>query len=266
MNPEQSRATVIKIGGNIINDESALSEVLSHFADLKGPKVLIHGGGKLATELAERLEIPQTMIEGRRVTDENTLRIAVMVYAGLINKSIVAGLQSKGVNAAGISGADFDLIRAKRRSPEPIDYGFVGDVTEVKKDTLIQLLESGYTPVFAPLTHDGEGQILNTNADTIAHEVAKALSQHFQVTLIYSFEKEGVLLNVNDNSTLLPQITLEEFLNLKASSKIFAGMIPKLENAFKAIQSGVHQVILGKAQSLPSLLNGSKGTRLIYDK
>ena len=220
----------------------------------------------MATELAERLDLPQTLIEGRRVTDESTLRIAVMVYAGMISKSIVAGLQSKGVRALGLMGADLDLIRAKKRAPEPVDYGFVGDITHINAEALVGLVDSGAIPVIAPLTHDGEGQILNTNADSIAHHVARALAKTHSVTLVYSFEKEGVLLDVKDEKSVLRQITVSEFRTLKAEGRVFEGMIPKLDNAFQAIEAGVHQVIMGKAQSLPSLIEGTAGTRLVHGR
>ncbi len=265
MSATRTPLTIVKIGGNIINDEAALSQVLMHLSRIKSAKILIHGGGKLATELAERLEMPQTLIEGRRVTDEGTLRIAVMVYAGIINKSIVAGLQGQGLNSIGLTGADLDLIRAKKRNPEPIDYGFAGDITKVNAMALRALLDSGATPVIAPLTHDGDGQLLNTNADTIANEVAKALSPHYEVTLIYSFELDGVLRDPSSPASVIPTISRQEFLNLKTNRIISGGMIPKLENAFRAIDSGVATVIIGNAKALPALLNGTAGTRIIHE-
>jgi acetylglutamate kinase len=256
---------VVKIGGNIINDPIALNTVLDHFARLDGPRVLIHGGGKLATELAGKLGIPQTMVQGRRVTDQETLRIAVMVYGGLINKSIVAGLQARGVPAVGVSGADLDLIRAERRNPVPVDYGFVGDITGVNAQALTTLLHTGITPVFAPLSHDGKGSLLNTNADTIAYEVAKALAPEAPVRLLFTFEKEGVLLDVSDENTLVKDLTPVRYAVLREQGKITDGMIPKLENAFRAIEAGVSEVILGKAEALPRLIERSTGTRLFRD-
>ncbi len=253
---------VVKIGGNIINDPQALNTVLDHFARLDGPKVLIHGGGKLATDLAGKLGISQTMVQGRRVTDQETLRIAIMVYGGWINKSIVAGLQARGLSAVGVSGADFDLIRAMKRNPVPVDYGFVGDITGVNSKALNTLIQTGTTPVFAPLSHDGKGSLLNTNADTIAYEVAKALAHAFQVRLLFTFEKEGVLLDVSDESTLVKDLTPGRYAELRAQGKITDGMIPKLENAFRAIEAGVSEVILGKAEVLPRLIERSTGTRL----
>ncbi len=256
---------VVKIGGNIINDSRALETVLDHFSKLDGPQVLIHGGGKLATELASRLGVSQTMVQGRRVTDEETLRIAIMVYGGWINKSIVAGLQARGIPSIGVSGADLDLIRAVKRNPVPIDYGYVGDVTEVNRAALIPLLQTGTTPVFAPLSHDGKGTLLNTNADTIAYEVAKALADSFQVRLLFTFEKEGVLLDVSDNGSLVKELNPVRYAELREQGKITDGMIPKLDNAFRAIEAGVSEVILGKAEVLPRLIERSTGTRLYRD-
>jgi acetylglutamate kinase len=256
---------VVKIGGNIINDPRALETVLDHFSKLEGPKVLIHGGGKLATELASRLGIPQTMVQGRRVTDEETLRIAIMVYGGWINKSIVAGLQARGTPSVGVSGADLDLIRAVKRNPIPVDYGFVGDITGVNAPALTTLLRSGTTPVFAPLSHDGRGTLLNTNADTIAYEVAKALADSFQVRLLFTFEKEGVLLDVSDDGSLVRELNPVRYAELREQGRITDGMIPKLENAFRAIEAGVNEVILGKAEVLPRLIERSTGTRLYRD-
>lgn len=253
---------IVKIGGNIINDAPALDQVLDHFSRLQGPKVLIHGGGKLATELAERLGIPQTLVQGRRVTDEGTLRIAVMVYGGLINKSIVAGLQARGLQALGVSGADLDLIRAVKRNPVPLDYGFVGEVREVRAEALTALLDAGCAPVFAPLSHDGKGTLLNTNADTIAYEVAKALAHRFRVRLLFTFEKEGVLLDVADPTSLIRELSPAGYADLRQQGRITDGMIPKLENAFRAIEAGVDEVILGRAEVLPELIARTTGTRL----
>ena len=260
---EKPALTLIKIGGNVLNDESTLSQVLNHFSRLEGAKILVHGGGRAATELAERLDLPQTLIEGRRVTDEATLRIAVMVYAGLINKSIVAALQSKGLTPLGIMGADLNLIRAQRRAPEPIDYGYVGDVRSVNTQTLIPLLRAGVTPVIAPLTHDGEGQILNTNADTIAHSLASALSQEYTVRLIYTFERNGV--ETGTSGEVIRSLTHSEFKELKNQGTITGGMIPKLENAFHALDSGVNEVVIGNARLLPGLLSGTTGTRVVHE-
>jgi acetylglutamate kinase len=256
--------TLVKIGGNILNDEAAFQTVLGHFVKIEGAKVLVHGGGRAATDLAERLDIPQNMIQGRRVTDEATLRVAVMVYAGLINKSIVAGLQARGLDAIGLTGADFDLLRARKRSPEPVDYGFVGDIIRVKTERLVPLIQAGIAPVLAPLTHDGEGQILNTNADSIAHALSSALSRHFAVKLIYGFEKNGV--EIGSRGQLAPVMTFEDFITLKNSGVVSGGMIPKLENAFKALDEGVSEIVIGNARELPSLLAGIGGTRIIHGR
>jgi len=256
---------VVKIGGNIIDDAQKLKAFLSIFASIKNPKILVHGGGKLATSLAAQLGIKQQMIDGRRITDAETLKVVAMVYAGLINKNIVAGLQAFDCNAAGLSGADGNAIRAHKRRHATIDYGFVGDVDVVDATYLTALLVQGITPVVCPITHDGAGQLLNTNADTIAQETAKALSTHYNVQLIYSFEKSGVLLNAEDESTVIPSINPAYYQQLKEEGKIFAGMIPKLDNAFAALQSGVGKVIIGRAEQLNQLINQTTGTAIVHE-
>lgn len=265
MSNSKPAVTVVKIGGHVINDGKSLNQVLSLFAGLPGLKVLIHGGGKLATNLATQLQVKQTMIEGRRVTDVETLKIITMVYGGLVNKTMVAQLQASGVSAIGVTGADCDLIRSRKRPTTPIDYGFVGDVETVNTARLKQWLEEGMVPVVAPITHDGQGQLLNTNADTIATSIAIALSAHYQVSLVYSFEKSGVLTDVNDESTVIGEINPSLYKTLKAEGKIFEGMIPKLDNAFRSISAGVDRVILGKAEVLPALVSGQAGTRLVHE-
>lgn len=255
---------VVKIGGNIIDDEAKLSSFLQSFALLEGKKILVHGGGKLATRIAEAMGIQQQMVDGRRITDAETLKIVTMVYAGFINKNIVAQLQSFNCNATGLSGADGNVIKAHKRSVA-IDYGFVGDIDEVNVELLHTLLQINEALVLAPITHDGNGQLLNTNADTIAQEVAKAMSKLYDVDLIYSFEKAGVLLDVNDDSSVVPLINPEKYEQLKAQGKIFAGMLPKLDNAFAAVFSGVHKVIIGKAEELHELVQGKKGTTIINE-
>lgn len=256
------RLLVIKIGGNIIDNETKLQEVLQQCAALQEPFVLVHGGGKLATQLAETMGLPQQMVDGRRITDAASLKVVTMVYAGYINKTIVAQLQAKGCNAIGLCGADGNAILAHKRIHSTIDYGFAGDVDAVNAPLLAGLLQNGQTVVLAPITHDGQGQLLNTNADTIAQETAKALSAHFTVQLIYTFEKPGVLLDANDDTTVIPGINSMEYQQLKADGKIFAGMIPKLDNAFAALQSGVQKVIIGQAENLSQLINGQSGTTL----
>jgi acetylglutamate kinase len=268
---------VIKIGGNIIDDEIKLSSFLQSFASIDGKKILVHGGGKLATRVAEAMGIQQQLIDGRRITDAETLKVVTMVYAGHINKNIVAQLQSNNCNAVGLTGVDGNTIKShKRGSSSPlgvggIDYGFVGDVDSVNVDLLSSLLQQNIAIVFAPITHNKEGQLLNTNADTIAQETAKALSSLYHVELIYSFEKAGVLLDVNDDNTLIPRLTKEYYEVLKSppfeggEAKIFAGMIPKLDNAFAAINSGVSKVIIGKAEQLSDLIKGKAGTTIVNE-
>lgn len=256
---------VIKIGGNIIDDEDKLSSFLADFASIDGKKILVHGGGKLATKMAEKLGIEQQLVDGRRITDAETLKIVIMVYAGSINKKIVAALQSKNCNAIGLCGADGDVISAHKRQDPVLDYGFVGDIDTINTDLISTLLNKNITIVIAPITHDKQGQLLNTNADTIAREIAKGMSGVFDVDLIYSFEKAGVLLDTNDDSTVVPQINLSYFQQLKAENLIFAGMIPKLDNAFSAIKSGVKKVVVGKAENLQHLLDGRAGTSIVND-
>lgn len=260
---------VIKIGGNIIDDEAKLSSFLQDFARLKGKKVLVHGGGKLATRVAEAMGIQQQMVEGRRITDAETLKIVTMVYAGFINKNVVAQLQANGCNAIGLSGADGNAIEAHKRGANSavgnagVDYGFAGDVDAVNKDLLKTLLDKDLTLVMAPITHNRQGQLLNTNADTIAQETAKALSAYYDVQLIYSFEKSGVLLDANDDTTVIPTIRPDYYQQLKAEEKIFAGMIPKIDNAYAALNSGVSRVIIGKAEQLHQLIDNTAGTSII---
>ncbi len=256
---------VIKIGGNIIDNESTLGSFLEEFAALEGKKILIHGGGKLATRLAADLNIPQQMIDGRRITDAETLKIVTMVYAGFINKNIVAQLQSLGCNAIGLSGADGNTIQAHKRKHATIDYGFVGDIDQVNAPFLQSLLQQDVAIVLAPITHDLHGLLLNTNADTIAQETAKALSALYDVQLIYSFEKSGVLLDADDDSTVIARLAPAYYQELKATEKIFAGMIPKLDNAFAALNSGVKKVIIGKAEELQQLITGHAGTSIVNE-
>ena len=256
---------VIKIGGNIIDDENKLSSFLKSFADLSGLKVLIHGGGKLATRLAEQLGVQQQLIEGRRITDAETLKIVTMVYAGYINKNIVAKLQSQGSNAVGLSGADGHLIQAHKRVHSSIDYGFVGDVDAVNNTLIKSLLDQDMSLVIAPITQDKNGQLLNTNADTIAQEIAKAMSNDYEVHLIYSFEKSGVLLNAEDDNSVIQTVNLDYYKDLKDNNVIFAGMIPKLDNAFMAVQQGVKRVVIGKAEQLHQLITGDAGTSIINE-
>lgn len=256
---------VIKIGGNIIDNAEKLENFLQQFSTIKGKKILVHGGGKLATQLAKDLGIEQEMVEGRRITDAATLKIVTMVYAGYINKNIVAQLQANGSNAIGFTGADANLIKAHKRlasASKGIDYGFVGDVDEVNTAAIKPLLEQDIAIVVAPITHDGKGQLLNTNADTIAQSIATAMGNQYHVSLLYCFEKSGVLLDANDDASVIPTIDQAYFKKLKEEQLIFAGMIPKLENAFTALEKGVEKVIIGKAESILDLVQAKAGTTL----
>lgn len=254
---------VIKVGGNIVDDERKLSAFLDAFAAVGESKILVHGGGKLATRMASQLGIEQQMVEGRRITDNETLKIVTMVYAGYINKNIVAALQSRNCNAMGISGADGNAILAHKRQKGTIDYGFAGDIDEVNEPLFTDVLGKGNAIVVAPITHNGKGQLLNTNADTIAQELATALSGAFSVELVYGFEKPGVLMNAEDDSTVIPVIDREAYDKLKQENIIFAGMIPKLDNAFAALDRGVKKVIIGQAERLGELLNAGSGTTIV---
>lgn len=242
---------VIKIGGNVIDDPQALQAFLQQFAAQPGPKVLVHGGGKVATRMSERLGIAPQLVEGRRITDAATLEVVTMVYAGLINKQIAASLQALGVNALGVCGADANLLRSRKRGGTAIDYGFVGDVEEVDGQMLAGLLAQGLTPVISPITHDGKGQLLNTNADTMAAQVAMGLqAAGHEVSLLFCFEKAGVLRDVQDPESLIEDISVAEYDRLKADGSIAGGMLPKLHNAFEAARAGVRCVYVGLAEQL----------------
>lgn len=247
----------MKVGGAVVEDAEQLTRLLKDFSAIEGRKLLVHGGGRRATKVAERLGIETKMIDGRRITDEAMLEVVTMVYGGLVNKQVVARLQACGVNALGLTGADADVVRShKRPLKNGIDYGYVGDVDCADGDTLCGLIEQGIVPVMAPLTHDGKGNILNTNADTMASETAKALAGHYDVTLIFSFEKPGVLRHPDDDTSLIPIITREDFERYKADGTISGGMLPKLENALSAVDAGVSRVII----TLASAIDGQHGT------
>lgn len=256
---------VIKIGGNIVDDSEALQRFLERFSYLRGHKILVHGGGKIATRMAADLGIASKMVEGRRVTDAAMLRIVTMVYAGLSNKQVVAGLQAFGCNALGLTGADGNTIKAIKRPVKEIDYGYVGDILagSVDDDAVSTLLEGGFTPVFSAITHDGRGQLLNTNADTIASALAVALSGRYDTSLVYCFEKMGVLRDVSDEHSVIPEIHSAEFEALRTSGVIADGMVPKLHNAFDAISKGVTEVCIGHADELHRLREQRFGTRMI---
>lgn len=259
------KLTVIKIGGNVIDNSEKLHQFLLDFTAVPGDKILIHGGGKIATELGVSLGVEAKMVEGRRITDIETLRVVTMVYAGLINKNLVAQLQAKGCNAIGLTGADGNVIKAVKRPVAEIDYGYVGDLnaSSVSTQTLISLLDAGMVPVLCAITHDGDTQLLNTNADTIASAVAVAMSTCYETSLIYCFEKRGVMRDIEDDNSLVTEIKLEQFETLKNEGVVSGGMIPKLHNAFEAIKSGVSAVYIGKADELPQISVNNFGTRLI---
>ena len=247
---KMEKLTIVKVGGKIVEEAESLKQLLSDFSKIEGNKVLVHGGGRSATAMATRLGIESQMVNGRRVTDEETLKVVTMVYGGLVNKQIVAGLQAIGVNALGLTGADMNYMRSEKRPVKEVDYGFVGDVKEVKADLLAELISKGVVPVLAPLTHDQQGYLLNTNADTIAGEAAKALAKHFDVTLMYCFEKKGVLMNENDDDSVIETITRELFEQYIKEGIIQGGMIPKLVNSFEAIDAGVTKVIITRADHI----------------
>lgn len=256
---------IIKIGGNVIDNSENLYHFLKDFTALDGHKILVHGGGKVATTISEQMGIEAHLVDGRRITDIETLRVVTMVYAGLINKNIVAQLQRFGTNAIGLTGADGNFIKATKRPVQNIDYGFVGDLndTSVNAQNISNLMEAGFTPAFCALTHDGEGQMLNTNADTIASALAVALSPYYETTLIYCFEKKGVLKDIDDEHSLIQDIDPARYEELKIEKIIHSGMLPKLDNAFTAIASGVKAVIIGHAQELSKIQqNQPFGTRL----
>ena len=260
------KLTVVKVGGKIVEDEGSLQQLLKDFSAIEGAKVLVHGGGRSATKVAAGLGIESTMIGGRRVTDSDMLKVVTMVYGGLVNKNIVARLQACGINALGLTGADMNVMRSHRRplkrvrlddgTEQMVDFGFVGDVDMCDGKMLATLLSEGIVPVMAPLTHDGQGHLLNTNADTIAGETAKALAPLFDVTLIYSFEHAGVLTDPEDETSVIPHIDKESFEQLKADGTVSGGMIPKIENALEAVAAGVKQVIITKADAI----DGIRGT------
>lgn len=253
----KNKLTIVKVGGAIVEDSEKLNELLDNFAAIEGAKVLVHGGGRRATKVAAALGIESKMVNGRRITDVDMLEVVTMVYGGLVNKNIIAKLQAKGINAIGLTGADMDVIHShKRPVKDGIDFGFVGDVERVDTNKIKLLINGGITPVMAPLTHDGQGNILNTNADTIASETAKALAALYDVTLIYSFEKKGVLSNPDDDDSVIPVITRTDFNKYVADGTIAGGMIPKIENALAAVDAGVKQVVI----TLANAIDGKHGT------
>ncbi len=253
------KLTIVKVGGKVVEDPASLQALINDFASLAGRKLLVHGGGRSATRLSERLGIEAKMHEGRRITDKETLEVVTMVYAGLVNKNIVASLQSRHINALGFTGADLNLIRAVKRPVKDIDYGFVGDVVAVQTDVASSLIEQGVVPVVSPITHDGNGQLLNTNADTIASELASALASDFDVHLIYCFEKPGVLENADDDKSVINNLDHQLFKEYQTNGVISDGMIPKLDNGFAALKRGVKTVRITNVEGIISQM----GTHLL---
>ncbi|QZT38906.1 acetylglutamate kinase [Halosquirtibacter xylanolyticus] len=251
------KVTIIKVGGAVVESPDSLEAFLNNFVHIEGAKILVHGGGRSATAMAERLQIPTKMVDGRRVTDENMLEIVTMVYGGLVNKNIVAKLQCKKLNALGLTGADMNLIEAHKRPVKDVDYGFVGDIDRINTDALMALISQGITPVVAPLTHDLKGNLLNTNADTIAASLAVGLSAECDVDLYYGFEKNGVLKDANDDHSVITSMTTRDFEILKTSGAIHSGMIPKLTNCFDAIAQGVRRVYIGHVDNINHLDRGT---------
>ncbi len=256
----KKKLTIVKVGGAVVEDEAQLTQLLKDFAAIEGAKILVHGGGRRATKVAAALGIETKMIDGRRITDAEMLEVVTMVYGGLVNKHVVASLQALGVDAIGLCGADGDIIRSvKRPLKNGIDYGFVGDVKKADGEKIAHFIGKNLVPVIAPLTHDGQGNILNTNADTMASEVAKAMAELYDVTLIFSFEKKGVLSNPEDDESVIPVITRPDFEQYKADGTISGGMLPKIENALDAVEAGVSQVII----TLATAIDGQHGTIII---
>ncbi len=263
------KLTIVKVGGAVVEDPEQLAALLENFSRIEGKKLLVHGGGRRATKIASQLGIESHMVGGRRITDEQMLSVVTMVYGGLVNKNLVAQLQARGVNALGLTGADMDVIRSHKRplkkmrmddgTEQMVDFGFVGDVDRADGTRLAQLIDSGVVPVVAPLTHDGEGNMLNTNADTMASTVAKALASHFDVTLIFSFEKKGVLSNPDDDDSVIPTITRQSYEQYVKDGVISGGMMPKIENALEAVEAGVKRVII----TLATAIDGQHGTVIL---
>lgn len=259
---------IIKVGGNIIDNKKELNRFLKDFSKIKEDKILVHGGGKLASQMAKKLNIPQQMLNGRRITDAPTLELITMVYGGLISKNITAILATYHQSALGLSGADAGSITSKIRSKEPTDFGFVGEVEQVYATNISKLLKADFIPVFCPITHDGNGQLLNTNADTMATVIASALNKEYQSKLYYCFEKKGVMKDIKEDNSILPELNLEDYKALKTEGKIFNGMIPKLENAFTALENGVKETYILQAQDLLDLIehNINHGTRITNNR
>ena len=250
--------TIIKVGGKIVENSESLNALLKDFAAVEGKKLLVHGGGRSATQMAARLGVETKMVDGRRITDEAMLEVVTMVYGGLVNKRIVAGLQALGIDAVGLTGADMNIVLSDKRKVSAVDYGWVGDVKRVNAEAVATLIESGCCPVVAPLTHDGCGHLLNTHADTMAGEMAKAMAAHYDVTLMFCFEKPGVLADENDDSSLIPTITPSVLDDLKRRGVVSGGMIPKLDNAIACVSAGVESVVITQADRIADPYAGTK--------
>jgi len=261
------RLRIIKIGGQVVENKIELKNFLKAFANVDSPKILVHGGGKTATKFSKKYNITSKMIDGRRITDAESLKVVQMVYAGLINKNIVAILQGMDCQTIGLSGADCNTLLAEKRPVVDIDYGFVGDIIRVNIDIIIKLIDIELVPVFCALTHDGKGQLLNTNADSITTELGMALADKFPVDLVFCFEKQGVLKNINDENSVVPSINSENYTRLKKEGIISAGMIPKIDNAFRALRGGVGNVYITHFHSLTDIfrLDNRKGTRIFLE-
>lgn len=261
---DKEKLFVVKVGGNVIDDTDKLQSFLENFSKISQKKILIHGGGKVATSIGNKLGIASKYIDGRRITDDETIDLVTMVYGGLVNKQIVAKLQSSNCNAIGVTGADANLLPAQKREVKEIDYGWVGDIENKKVNPASWklFLENGLTPVVASLTHDENGNMLNTNADTIASVIAVSLSEYFEVSLIFCFEKNGVLLDIDDENSVISAMNHEKYVALKNSNKLFAGILPKIDNSFDAVNKGVREVVIGNSSQLTSLINGTSGTKL----
>lgn len=244
------KLSIVKIGGNIIEDETSLHTFLKLFSTLKGKKILVHGGGKRATQLASKLGISSNIVAGRRITDAASLEVITMVYGGLVNKKIVAKLQALQIDAIGLTGADANSIRAEKRPVTSIDYGFVGDVKEINSNAIDKLIQADFSPVFCAITHDGKGQLLNTNADTVASQIAIGMSNHYNTVLYYSFELKGVLTDFDDKASVIQQLNTKKYQELLTEGTIADGMLPKLENCFNALRRGVSQVCIGNTEML----------------
>lgn len=254
----KEKLTIIKVGGKIVEEPETLARLLADFAKVEGRKLLVHGGGRSTTKMAAQLGIETKMVDGRRITDEAMLEVVTMVYGGLVNKRIVAGLQAAGVNAVGLTGADMNVVLSHKRPVKTVDYGWVGDVERVDADAIATLIDGGYCPVIAPLTHDGKGNMLNTNADTMAGEMAKAMADRYDTTLMFCFEKAGVLRDENDDNSVIAEMTRRQFETYRAEGVVQGGMIPKLENAFDAIRHGVREVIITRADAIGEEHEGTK--------